>query len=73
MKQLCDKQRNRLINESYTLILSEMEAVLDLLGSSVLSRRRLESSKLEPTPESVQEMQRDLRLKMSIVNIYINV
>ena len=50
-----------------------MEAVLDLLGSSVLSRRRLESSKLEPTPESVQEMQRDLRLKMSIVNIYINV
>ena len=73
MKQLCDKQRNRLIKESYTLILSEMEAVLDLLGSSVLSRRRLESSKLEPTPESVQEMQRDLRLKMSIVNIYINV
>jgi len=39
-----------------------MELVLDLLGSSVLSRRRLESSKLEPTPESEQEMHRDLRL-----------
>ena len=47
-----------------TLILSEMELVLDLLGSRVLSRRRLESSKLEPTPESEQEMHRDLRLEM---------
>ena len=41
-----------------------MELVLDLLGSRVLSRWRLESSKLEPTPESEQEMHRDLRLKM---------
>ena len=40
-----------------------MELVLDLLGSRVLSRWRLESSKLEPTPESEQEMHRDLRLK----------
>ena len=46
------------------MILSEMELVLDLLGSRVLSRWRLESSKLEPTPESEQEMHRDLRLKM---------
>ena len=41
-----------------------MELVLDLLGSRVLSRWRLESSKLEPTPESEHEMHRDLRLKM---------
>ena len=47
-----------------TFILSEMELVLDLLGSRVLSSWRLESSKLEPTPESEQEMHRDLRLEM---------
>ena len=47
------------------MILSEMELVLDLLGSKVLSRWRLESSKLEPTPESEQEMHRDLRLPIT--------
>ena len=40
-----------------------MEEVLDLLGRSVFSRRKLVSSKLEPTPESEQEMQRDLLLQ----------
>ena len=52
-----------------TLILSEMELVLDLLGSRVLSRWRLESSKLEPTPESEQEMHRDLRLQLEQIFI----
>ena len=47
-----------------------MELVLDLLGSRVLSRWRLESSKLEPTPESEQEMHRDLRLKMEQIFIH---
>ena len=47
-----------------------MELVLDLLGSKVLSRWRLESSKLEPTPESEQEMHRDLRLSMN--QFYLN-
>ena len=48
-----------------------MELVLDLLGSRVLSRWRLESSKLEPTPESEQEMHRDLRLEMEpILSFY---
>ena len=46
-----------------------MELVLDLLGSRVLSRWRLESSKLEPTPESEHEMHRDLRLKMEQIFI----
>ena len=46
-----------------TFILSEMEDVLDLLGSKVFSRRKLESSKLEPTPESEQEMHRDRLLE----------
>ena len=45
-----------------TFILSETEDVLDLLGRSVFSRRKLESSKLDPTPESEQEIQRDLLL-----------
>ena len=55
-------QTIRLKKIKLTLILSEMEEVLDLLGRSVFSRRKLESSKLDPTPESEQEMQRDLLL-----------
>ena len=46
-----------------TLILSETEAVLTLLGKRLLSSRKLlDSSKLEPKLESEQEIQRDLRL-----------
>ena len=44
-----------------------MEDVLDLLGSKVFSRRKLESSKLEPTPESEQEMHRDRLLEEDVL------
>ena len=50
-----------------TFILSEMEDVLDLLGSKVFSRRKLESSKLDPTPESEQEMHRDRLLEEDVL------
>ena len=53
----------QLLDQTVTLILSETEAVLTLLGKSVLSSRKLlDSSKLEPKLESEQEIQRDLLL-----------
>ena len=56
-----------------TFILSEIEDVLDLLVRRVFSSRKLLSSKLEPKPESEQEIQRDLLLKLSLVIILSDV
>ena len=56
-----------------TFILSEIEDVLDLRVRRVFSSRKLLSSKLEPMPESEQEIQRDLLLQLTLVIILSDV
>ena len=55
------------LTRQLTLILSEMEDVLDLRVSRVFSSRKLLSSKLEPIPESEHEIQRERPLQLTLV------